>query len=309
MELALSTLRVHRSNADVCHCASALLHNLCCDEAFAIKAKQLGAPALLQAALKAHKSDVDVQKNAADALARIQHFIDAAFARAEANMAELVAGEEAAKRGKGTAAAPKKAGKGKGKTAGEGAAAGPRPAPPLHPPPPLAAGDISTPTKAQIKRRKAKAAAAARKAAAAPGTTAGEEEEEEVVSDASSDDSEPFRPRRPPLDFSADGEFRRSMHLPPRLGIEAEIDKMVAESEARHAAKLAAAAAMHPAVPQATHDAACATVGATASVAAAVPPLFIRCSPPRSCAGKQPVSRCGGGGGGGGGGFDGACSG
>ena len=60
----------------------------------------------------------------------------------------------------------------------------------------------------------------------------------------SSDDSEPFIPRRPPLDFSADGEFWRGMNLPRRPGIEAEIDKMVAESEARHAAKLAAAAAM-----------------------------------------------------------------
>ena len=104
-------------------------------------------------------------------------------------------------------------------------------------------------TKAQIKRRRAKAAAVLRKAAAASGSAAGEEEEEEEEegSDASSDNSEPFRPRRPPLDFSADGEFRRSMHLPPRPGIEAEIDKMVAESEARHAAKLAAAAAMPPA--------------------------------------------------------------
>ena len=82
----------------------------------AIKAKQLGAPSLLQAAMKTHPSDQSVQKCALNALARIQRFVDAACARAEANMAELLAGEKAAKKGKGTAAAPKKAGKGKGKS-------------------------------------------------------------------------------------------------------------------------------------------------------------------------------------------------
>lgn len=49
MELALSALRAHRSDARVCCRANILLHNLCFDEAHAIKAKQLGAPALLQA--------------------------------------------------------------------------------------------------------------------------------------------------------------------------------------------------------------------------------------------------------------------
>lgn len=60
VELVLSALRVHRSNAPVCNAAILLLHNLCFDEANAIKANQLGAPALLQAAMKAHRSDEDV---------------------------------------------------------------------------------------------------------------------------------------------------------------------------------------------------------------------------------------------------------
>ena len=259
IELALSALRVHGSDKRASYSICLLLHTLCIDEACAIKAKQLGAPVLLQAALKAHRSDDIVQKTASDTLARIQHFVDAACARAEANIADLIAGEEAAKVSKGTAAAPKKAGKGKGKSRG-GAATGPPPPhpppPPPPPPPPLAAaGDISILTKAQIKRREAKAAAAVRKAVAACGPAASEEEdEEEEGSDASSDDSEPFRPRRPPLDFSADGEFRRGLNLPPRPGIEAEIDKMVAEIEARHAAQLAAAFAMPPAMRNAVGD-------------------------------------------------------
>ena len=270
MELALSTLRVYRSNARVCLRASVLLHNLCYnDEALASKAKQLGAPALLQAAMKAHPSVESVQKHAADALAHIQLLVQAAFARAEANMAELIAGEEAAKGGKGAAAVLKKAGKGKGKTTGEDAAAGP------SPPPPVAVGDVPVPTKAQIKRRKAKAAAAARKAAAATGSAAGEEEEEEEEegSVATSDDSEPFRPRRPPLDFSADGEFRRSMNLPPWPGIEAEIDKMVAESEARHASKLAAATTMPLATGEAALEGTDASGGAGAAAPSAAPTL------------------------------------
>ena len=267
MELALSALRVHRSDARVLYSASLLLRNLCFDEARAIKAKQLGAPEFLQAAKKAHPSVESVQMSASDALARIQHFLNAACARAEANMAELIAGEEAAKKGKGIAAALKKEGKGKGKK-GEGIAAGffPPPPPQEAHASPVAAGALPILTKTQIKRRKAKAADAARKVAAASGSTAAMEDEEEGSgSDVSSDDSEPFRPRRPPLDFSADGEFRRSMNLSRRPGIEAEIDKMVAESEARHAAKLAAAAA----VSHALHDAMSETQGADTSGGAA----------------------------------------
>ena len=262
MELALTALRVHRSSAHVCCSVSRLFDNLCCDEARAIKAKQLGAPALLQAALKAHPSVENVQERASAAVARIQHFVDAACARAEANMAELIAGKAAAKGGKGTAAAPQRTKKGKGKS-GEGAAADPPLSSLSEPSPPVAAGDVPVFTKAQIKRRKAKAAAA-RKTAAASSSAACEEEEKEE-SDASSDDSEPFRPRRPPLDFSADGEFRRSMNLPRRPGIEAEINKMVAESEARRAAQLASAAA----TPQVTRDALGETEGAYTPVGAA----------------------------------------
>ena len=82
MELALSALRVHRSDARVCFKASVLLLKLCFDVAPAIKAKQLGALPLLQAALKAHRQDEKVQRGASAALARIQEFIDAACARA-----------------------------------------------------------------------------------------------------------------------------------------------------------------------------------------------------------------------------------
>ena len=85
-------------------------------------------------------------------------------------------------------------------------------------------------TKAQIKRRKAKAAAAACKAAAASGSAVGEEDEE-VRSDVSSGDSEPLLRARPPLDFSKDSEFRRSLKLPPR-DVEAEIDEIIAQHEA-----------------------------------------------------------------------------
>ena len=292
LELALSALRAHRSNACICGRVSELLCFLCFDEARAINAKKQGAPALLQAALKAHPCDESVQEEASEALARIQRFVEAAFARAEANMAELIAGEDAAKEGKGAAAVPKKAGRGKGKSGGGAAIA---PAPPPPPQPPVAAGDIPVLTKAQIKRRKAKAAAAARKAAAAPGSAAGEEEEEEEGegADTSSDVSEPFRPRRPPLDFSADGEFRRSMHLPRRPGIEAEIDKMVAEGEAWHAAKLAAAAA----TPLATRDAVGAMEEAAASggavAAARYPPsssLSFSSAVPRLAAAPSSIS-------------------
>ena len=162
MELALAALRTHRRQAYTCANASELLNVLSFDEAQAVKAKQLGAPALLQAVLKAHIGDEGVQEEASQALARIQEFVDAASARAEANMAALIAGEEAAKGGKGGASAPKKTGKSKGKSKGCEAAA----APAL--PPPVAADGEPAPTRAQIKRRKAKAAAAARKAAAAP---------------------------------------------------------------------------------------------------------------------------------------------
>ena len=210
MELALTALRAHRAEVDVCANASVLLKVLCLDEDRAVKAKQLGAPALLQAVTKAHLSDEGVQKKAAAALARIQRFVDAACARADAKMAELIAGEEAAK-GSSGGAAPKKAGKGKGK-GGEGAAAGWIP-PPAPPRPSVGADGEPALTKAQIKRRKAKAAAAARKAVSTSDSAAvGEEEEEEEGSDASSGDSEPPR-SRPPIDFSKDAEFRR--RLPP----------------------------------------------------------------------------------------------
>ena len=213
MELALSALRHHGANMHVSRFSSGLMHNLCFDETLAVKAKQLGAPALLQAALKAHPSDEMVQENAADTLDRIQRFVDATCARADAKMAELIAGVEAAKGGKRGASAPKKAGKGKIKS---GAVAGSLPSstflpsPPPPPPPPVAADGEPVLTKAQIKRRKAKAAAATRKAAAASGTATGEDEEE--GSDASSGDSEPPR-SRPPIDLSKDAEFRR--RLPP----------------------------------------------------------------------------------------------
>lgn len=97
MELALSALRHHGgASRHVSRNSSALLHNLCFDESRAVKAQQLGAPALLQAMIKAHSSDKeDVQSIAAAALARIQRFVDAARARADAKMAELIAGEEA----------------------------------------------------------------------------------------------------------------------------------------------------------------------------------------------------------------------
>ena len=227
MELAVAALRNHRSSLGVGGNASGLLYVVCFDESTAVKAKQLGVPALLQATLKAHPSDANVQTNASAALARIKHFVDAASARAEANMADLIAGEEAAKGGKGGAAAAKKVGKGKGKGGKEGAA-GPLAFPP--PPPPVAADGEPSLTKAQLKRRKAKVAAAVRKAAAASGSTAGEEEEEVEGSDASSADVELPR-SRPPLDFSKDSEFRRSLKLPPR-DVEAEIDAIIAQQEA-----------------------------------------------------------------------------
>ena len=140
-------------------------------------------------------------------------------------MAELIAGEEAAKGGKGGAAAAKKVGNGKG---GKKAAAGPFPPLPSLPPVP-AVGEAAL-TKAQIKRRKAKAAAAARKAAAASRSAVGEEDEEEG-SDLSSGDSDPLPRSRPPLDFSKDSEFRRSLKLPPR-DVEAEIDEIIAQNKA-----------------------------------------------------------------------------
>ena len=71
MELALSALRVHRAEAAVCLRASVLLHNLCFDETRAIKAKQLGAPVLLQVAMKAHPSDEGVHEEASETLNRI----------------------------------------------------------------------------------------------------------------------------------------------------------------------------------------------------------------------------------------------
>ena len=225
MELALAALRTYRSTEFSCIGASLLLYVLCRDDVRAVKAKQLGAPALLQAALKAHLSADIVQRRVSAALARIKHFVDAASARAEANMAELIAGEEAAKAGKGVAVAAKKASKGKGKS-GEGTAGQ---FPLLSLPPPVAADGEPTLTKAQIKRRKAKAAVAARKAAAASGSASGEEESEEG-SDASLGDTEPPR-SRPPLDFSKDSEFRRSLKLPPR-DVEAEIDEIIAQHEA-----------------------------------------------------------------------------
>ena len=212
MELAIAALRMHRSHIYASSNASELLKVLCFDESRAVKAKQLGTPALLQAALKAHLSNETVHKNAAAALAHIQRFVDAACARVDAKMAELIAGEEAAKGSKG-GAAPKTAGKGNGK-GGEGAAAGW--IPPPAPQPPVGADGEPALTKAQIKRRNAKAAAAARKAAAASGAAGDkkeeEEEEEEEGSDASSSDSEPPR-SRPPIDFTKDAEFRR--RLPP----------------------------------------------------------------------------------------------
>ena len=134
MELALAVMRVHRSRVNACANASALVCRLCINETSAVKAKRLGAPALLQAAMKAHPSAQNVQQNAAAALCNIQHFIDAACARADAKMAELIAGEEAAKAGNGGAAAPKKAGKSKGKGGDAAATSTPRPSlpPPLR---------------------------------------------------------------------------------------------------------------------------------------------------------------------------------
>ena len=218
LELVLSVLRNHRSNASACSGASLCLHSLCYEEAHAVNAQQLGAPLLLQAAMKAHLSRKSVQLTASEAQARIQRFVDAACARAEANMAELIAGEEAAKEGKAATAAPKNDKKGKGKG---------HPAPP-PPPPPLAVSGEPVLTKAQIRRRKAKAAAAARKPAAASDEDEGEAEERSSY--ASSSDSEPRRPR-PPLDFSRDSAFRRSLKLPPR-DVEAEIDEIIAQHEA-----------------------------------------------------------------------------
>ena len=294
MELALAALRTHRSNLDACTGAPLLLAALCCDETAAVKAKQLGAPALLQAALKAHPAAKDVHTNASGALARIQEFVNVASARAEANMAELIAGEEAAKGGKRTAA-PKNAGKGKGKSKGtEGVAAIP------FPQPPIAADCEPAPTKAQIKRRKAKAAAAARKTAAASGSAEEEEEEEEEGSDTSSGDSELPR-SRPPLDFSKDVEFRR--RLPPITNSPLAISpELLAASDAilaAHAALYAPSPSAQPvteiAAPQAPGDAAAsppmgdAAVDAAASLAAsgnrlddkaqaeaqAAPPVFL----------------------------------
>ena len=248
MELALAALRNHCSNKGACACASALLKVVCFDETHAVKAKQFGAPALLQAALKAHLSTAVVQRNAAAALAHIQRFVDAACARADAKMAELI--EEAAKRSNG-GAAPKKAGKGKGK-GGEGAAAGwIPPAPPRRS---VGADGEPALTKAQIKRRRAKAAAAARKAAAA---SVEEEEEEEEGSDVSSGDSEPPR-SRPPIDFSKDAEFRR--RLPPVTNSPLVISpELLAASDAilaAHAAMYAPSPSAQPgtegATPQAT---------------------------------------------------------
>ena len=239
MELALAALRSHRSHVYVCSNACALMCDLCLDEVNAFKAKQLGAPALLEAALKAHPSVEIVSYAAAAALDPIQELVDDASARADANMAELIAGEEAAKGGKG-GAAPSNARKGKAKAkGGEAAAAGPFPPPPLpprhplpprRPSPPVAADGVHALTKAQIKRRKVKAGTAARKVAAAISSVTGEEEEEEG-SDASSGDSEPLPRSRPPLDFSKDSEFRRSLKLPPR-DVEAEIGEIIAQHEA-----------------------------------------------------------------------------
>ena len=217
--------------------------------------------------MKAHMSDNELQKEAAAALARIQHFIDAASVRAEANMAELIAGEEA---GKGATVSPKKAGKGKGKVkGGEAAAAGPSappsnllPPPPSFPPP-VAVDGVPALTKAQIKRHKAKAAADARKADARKASVASMavekvEEDEEDTSDASSHDS---APRRPLYDFSKDSEFRRSLKLPPR-NVEAEIDEIIAQHEALYLQKsearpgAAAAALTAPRLAPAASDAA-----------------------------------------------------
>ena len=225
MELTIAALRKHRAKNSTCTGAIACLRMLSYDEARAVHAKQLGAPALLQAAMKAHISDNELQKEAAAALARIQHFVDAASLRAEAIMAELIAGEEGAK---GGTVAPKKAGKGKGKgKSSKEAVACPSALPPPQllppPPPPVAAGGEPALTKSQLKRRKAEVAAAARKAAA------GEEEEERP--DASSGDSDPLPRSRPPLDFSKDSEFRRRLKLPPR-NVEAEIDEIIAQHEA-----------------------------------------------------------------------------
>ena len=262
MELALSALRNHGgSNNVLSGDASALLRNLCFDESHAVKATQLGAPVQLQAALKAHLSDVVVQQNAAVALARIQRFVDAASARDDATMAELIAGEEAAKRDKGGAAALRKAGKGKG-MGGDGAKSGDTPI--LRPrlPPPITADGEPVLTKAQIKRRKAKTAAAARKAAAASGSAAGEEEEEEEGSDASSGDSEPPR-SRPPIDFSKDAEFRR--RLPPITNSPLVISpELLAASDAI----LAAHAALYSPNPSSTQpDAGDASVQTTSDAA------------------------------------------
>ena len=260
MELALAALRTHRSEAAVCANASELLDVLCHDEAAAVKAKQLGAPVLLQAVLKAHPAAKAVHANASGALARIQKFVDAASARADAKMAELIAGEDATKGGKGAAAASKKMGKGKGRgKGGEGVTAVP-PLPPLPPQTPIATDGEPALTKAKIKRRKAKAAAAARKAAATSGSAAAEEDAE--GSEASSSDSEPPC-SRPPLDFSKDAEFRR--RLPPIMNSPLVISpELLAASDAI----LAAHAALYATSPSA-QPAAAATTAADHGASAA----------------------------------------
>ena len=78
MKLALAALRSHRTNEYASANASSLSKVLCFDETCAVKAKQLGALVLLQAALKAHSLNKDVQREVAAALAYIQRFVDAA---------------------------------------------------------------------------------------------------------------------------------------------------------------------------------------------------------------------------------------
>ena len=61
MELALAALNKHRSNANVTFGAGECLRVLCFGEICAVRAKQLGAPALLQAVLKAHPFHYEVR--------------------------------------------------------------------------------------------------------------------------------------------------------------------------------------------------------------------------------------------------------
>lgn len=158
-------------------------------------------------------------------------------------MAELLAGEVAAKGGKGTAAAPKKAGKSKGKR-DEGAAAGPPLPSPPPPPPPVAASDVPVLSKARTNGSRLRRLLRAR-LQLRPDLRLPARRRRRLLIRHRTSQSRSAR-GFPPLDLSADGEFQRSMNLPPRPGIEAEIDKIVAECEARLAAQAAvAAAALH----------------------------------------------------------------